>query len=521
MIGPLQLLGVPAVAPADGGATRGGTGGGDFEATLLEAWASVGPTLEPELRPEPQVWLGPAPGVRRLPLAPDDGAPAEDVPSDDPAELALDAPAQPADPLTAAELVHPPRTRRLPRERAPDDLDDLNDLDLADLGVDIAGLEEPPRVLGSASLADEIGVLAAAAYQASGAAPDQAVVALDDGTPPPPPASGTTVPRGVAPTPAPPSVLGSAALDRELEEFARSIRTEEPTVELPEPTPKRPTVEIRQDLARPERSPEATATRPSEGFVPRTTEPQRSSRRNPTRPHLDRTARASRTVSHGKSQRSRDNPTEPAVPRAARPDADAALRDLAPSGRPLPRSWRSREVRTLELEPVDSPRGPSTAPSGTTDPARVTVADLLGDAPEPEPHDDLELPEPELPEADLLDGELPPELPESTYVSRSRTVRVQLDDDLTVEVHAEDADVDVDVEGTRDAVSSVREASQELRQELQNGGWDLRHFDTRERRSSREGSPSALGHSEASSEAQAESPDARRVRRGHHVDRTA
>lgn len=105
-------------------------------------------------------------------------------------------------------------------------------------------------------------------------------------------------------------------------------------------------------------------------------------------------------------------------------------------------------------------------------------------------------------------------------------IRVEVDQDLTIEVSAQDGAVDVVLEGSREALTPLRDIGRELETALSQSGFSLDEFSMREnsesgsRGAERESANHAVPRAEREREAEpTQAP--RRIRRGTHVDRIA
>ena len=97
-------------------------------------------------------------------------------------------------------------------------------------------------------------------------------------------------------------------------------------------------------------------------------------------------------------------------------------------------------------------------------------------------------------------------------------VRVRVDSDLNVEVSREAKGIGVLLEGAVEAVESLRNIGDELRDSLAQGGFDLSSFESRHRDEGQGEQASTTADSNAS---ESDEEPERRVRRGVHLDRIA
>lgn len=208
----------------------------------------------------------------------------------------------------------------------------------------------------------------------------------------------------------------------------------------------------------------------------------------------------------------------------------------------------SVDVVELAAEPDDAA---ATAAQRTDARARVdaTAADTAAVDDAAAPDDafdldalDLDAPEPGAPRADVSAGakaeststpsstrleptvEAPtdpadvPDLPPRTV--GDGPVRVAIDDDLAVEVTADDAGIDVTLEGDADAVRPLHDVGPELEEELARNGWDLRQFGSRKDRQA-ETTQHHVGAAVVDEEIPSDTPANRVLRRGKLVDTLA
>jgi len=95
-------------------------------------------------------------------------------------------------------------------------------------------------------------------------------------------------------------------------------------------------------------------------------------------------------------------------------------------------------------------------------------------------------------------------------------VRVRVDQDLNVEVTREAKGIGVLLEGAVEAVESLRNIGDELRESLEQGGFDLSSFESRHRAESQDAEATTTATSDASDPVD---EPAQRVRLGVHLDR--
>jgi len=142
------------------------------------------------------------------------------------------------------------------------------------------------------------------------------------------------------------------------------------------------------------------------------------------------------------------------------------------AGSPAPRPPTDRLVARDEPPPLDALTGPATltvldiAVTETAPGAYVQLTDAAAD---PAPLD--------VPDTDVHLSVDPP-------LPAGRTVRVEVDSDLAVEVRGADDGVEVTLEGTAKALEPLVDVESELARDLRDAGSDLAHLDRRERRSS-------------------------------------
>jgi hypothetical protein len=141
-----------------------------------------------------------------------------------------------------------------------------------------------------------------------------------------------------------------------------------------------------------------------------------------------------------------------------------------------------------ELTPEAAPE--ERAPEKTREPRAhtrsVPVGDAASERPPPAPEPPVELAPTEVVQAvdapSAVEAADAPELPEFVAeVSADRAVRVQVDEQLAVEVRPREEGVEVVLEGTRDAIEPLADLRPELERHLEDAGSQLSHFERRER----------------------------------------
>ncbi|GEM_PF-6538533 len=205
----------------------------------------------------------------------------------------------------------------------------------------------------------------------------------------------------------------------------------------------------------PQRLPQVTAPPPAPAATPLTELPE----------PIELTQAAGPKVVHLRPQ-----PTSPTAPHLAEPSQALTPEpasdpteapdptEAVPVDEPPPTRAVARRPRRLEAARLQHGSAPVDAATATANDTELTPEHRVESLPT------------------VADLDLPAETPEG-FVAVPQHVRVELDDELAIEIASDGAEVDVRLEGTVQALSEQAGLQPELDERLGRSGWSLEHYD--------------------------------------------